>query len=98
MTRSHFLLYLWILLGFLPSALIAQNKNQSGKTTHREHLFGPALASYSITSSELKGAWYYVVSGHGGPDPGAVGKIGNEELHDDEYAADIVLRLARIEW
>ena len=36
-----------------------------------------------------------MVSGHGGPDPGAIGRIGKIELHEDEYAYDIVLRLAR---
>ena len=37
----------------------------------------------------------YLVSGHGGPDPGAIGKVGNRELHEDEYAYDIILRLGR---
>lgn len=58
-------------------------------------LFGKALASYQVTSSELKGACFYLVSGHGGPDPGAIGKMGSHELHEDEYAYDIMLRLAR---
>ncbi len=38
---------------------------------------------------------FYVVSGHGGPDPGAIGRVGKHELHEDEYAYDIALRLAR---
>lgn len=58
-------------------------------------LFGKALANYQVTSSELKGACFYLVSGHGGPDPGAIGKMGSHELHEDEYAYDIMLRLAR---
>ncbi|MDL2208092.1 N-acetylmuramoyl-L-alanine amidase [Parabacteroides sp. OttesenSCG-928-O15] len=61
----------------------------------REPLFGKALEEYEITSNELKGATFYVVSGHGGPDPGALGKKGKQELHEDEYAYDIALRLAR---
>lgn len=61
----------------------------------REPLFGKSLASYEIISEELKGATFYVVSGHGGPDPGAIGKMGRSELHEDEYAYDIALRLAR---
>lgn len=61
----------------------------------REPLFGPALAEYDIVSSELKGATFYIVSGHGGPDPGAIGKMGSHKLHEDEYAYDIALRLAR---
>ena len=59
-------------------------------------LFGKALANYQVTSSELKGACFYLVSGHGGPDPGAIGKLNGQQLHEDEYAYDITLRLARI--
>lgn len=65
------------------------------KRANYEPLFGKELASYKVTSSELKGACFYLVSGHGGPDPGAIGRIGKIELHEDEYAYDIVLRLAR---
>ena len=70
----------------------AQKKKQaSGK----EPLFGKALASYPITSRELSGACFYLVSGHGGPDPGAIGTYLDHKLHEDEYAYDIVLRLGR---
>ena len=48
----------------------------SGKTIH-EPLFGKELAKVQVTGNRLKGACFYVVSGHGGPDPGAIGKIGN---------------------
>ena len=67
----------------------------AAKRANYEPLFGKELASYKVTSSELKGACFYLVSGHGGPDPGAIGRIGSVELHEDEYAYDIVLRLAR---
>ena len=60
-----------------------------------EPLFGKEMAEYKVTSSELKGCCFYLVSGHGGPDPGAIGKMGNVELHEDEYAYDVMLRLAR---
>lgn len=59
-------------------------------------LFGKALANYQVTSSELKGACFYLVSGHGGPDPGAIGQMNGHQLHEDEYAYDITLRLARV--
>ena len=59
-------------------------------------LFGKALANYQVTSSELKGACFYLVSGHGGPDPGAIGKMNGHQLDEDEYAYDITLRLARV--
>lgn len=60
-----------------------------------EPLFGKVHAAYSVTSSELKGAVFYLVSGHGGPDPGCIGRYNGKELHEDEYAYDIVLRLGR---
>ncbi|WP_291530458.1 N-acetylmuramoyl-L-alanine amidase family protein [Bacteroides sp. UBA939] len=66
----------------------------SGKTIN-EPLLGKELAKVRVTGSRLKGACFYVVSGHGGPDPGAIGRIGNTELHEDEYAYDVALRLAR---
>ena len=71
-----------------PLASAPQKKNY-------QPLFGKSLASYKVTSSDLKGACFYLVSGHGGPDPGAIGKMGSHELHEDEYAYDIMLRLAR---
>ena len=64
-------------------------------TTINEPLFGKQLANVKVTSNRLAGACFYVVSGHGGPDPGAIGKVGRYELHEDEYAYDIALRLAR---
>ena len=64
-------------------------------TTINEPLFGKQLANVKVTSNRLAGACFYVVSGHGGPDPGAIGKVGRYELHEDEYAHDIALRLAR---
>lgn len=66
-----------------------------GAKNIHEPLFGKALANVKVTGNRLKGACFYVVSGHGGPDPGAIGKIGNIELHEDEYAYDVALRLAR---
>ena len=71
-------------------------QGSSGKRRQNyEPLFGKSLAKYNVTSSDLKGACFYLVSGHGGPDPGAIGKMGSHSLHEDEYAYDIMLRLAR---
>ena len=67
---------------------------QTTLKTGLEPLFGEKFAQYEIVSDRLKGACFFLVSGHGGPDPGAVAKVGNIELHEDEYAYDIMLRLA----
>ncbi len=46
-----------------------------------------------IVDSLLFGAVYYLISGHGGPDPGAVSYVDGNMICEDEYAYDISLRL-----
>ena len=58
-------------------------------------IFGPTYANTPLQSNRLQGQIFYLVSGHGGPDPGAVGKRGNAALCEDEYAYDVTLRLCR---
>ncbi len=60
-----------------------------------EPLYGKEREKFKIESDDLDGAVYYLVSGHGGPDPGALGKYGDKTLSEDEYAYDITLRLAK---
>lgn len=74
-----------------------EQKNTSAQAarTHKEPLFGRKYDDVQLTGNRLKGACFYVVSGHGGPDPGAIGKVGKRQLHEDEYAYDVALRLAR---
>lgn len=68
----------------------------ASRVTHTESLFGAAQGTVPITNHELEGACLYIVSGHGGPDPGAISIMNGHELHEDEYAYDISLRLARL--
>lgn len=63
--------------------------------TKRFDMFGSKYADVEIKSDELKGAIYYLISGHGGPDPGAVGKYNGHMVCEDEYAYDVTLRMAR---
>ncbi len=58
-------------------------------------IFGEEHQKLEILSNELEGSVFYLVSGHGGPDPGAVGKHTQGDLCEDEYAYDVTLRLAR---
>jgi len=60
-----------------------------------EPLFGKASEHVEIIDQQLRGAVFYLVSGHGGPDPGAMGKIGKNILCEDEYAYDVTLRFGR---
>ncbi len=57
--------------------------------------YGKKYKSPKYKSKQLKNFAFYLVSGHGGIDPGAIGYYKNYELHEDEYAYDITLRLAR---
>lgn len=72
----------------------SDKKSQSG-TKRKNPLFGKKYENYTVSSNRLKGACFYLSSGHGGPDPGAIGKVDGKSLHEDEYAYDITLRLAR---
>ncbi len=58
-------------------------------------IFGKAHEKVPLLNKSLEGRIYYIVSGHGGIDPGAVGKVGKYKLCEDEYAYDVAIRLAR---
>ena len=59
-------------------------------------IFGNTNSRVKRVSTKLKGKIFYVESGHGGPDPGAIGKSGKRSLCEDEYAYDVGLRVARV--
>ena len=63
--------------------------------TFFEPLFGKTYGAYTVQSNKLAGATFYLVSGHGGPDCGAIGYVNGTAIHEVEYAYDIMLRLAR---
>lgn len=69
--------------------------SKSKKRVVNYSIFGKKHAAVTITSSKLKGHVYYIVSGHGGPDPGAVTTVDGRKISEDEYAYDISLRLAK---
>ena len=72
-----------------------KNKELSVKSIKEYPIFGPAFSQVDSLSSKLKGTVYYLVSGHGGPDPGATEDYKGKLIAEDEYAYDITLRLAR---
>jgi N-acetylmuramoyl-L-alanine amidase len=75
-------------------AVAAKPAEAKGRMVHYD-IFGANYADIEITSIDLQGAVYYLVSGHGGPDPGALGKYNGHTVSEDEYAYDVTLRLAR---
>ena len=58
-------------------------------------IFGEKYAEIVSQSTRLKGNVYYLISGHGGPDPGAMTTYAGKAISEDEYAYDVTLRLAR---
>ncbi|MFD0798824.1 N-acetylmuramoyl-L-alanine amidase [Maribacter chungangensis] len=58
-------------------------------------IFGEKHKTVVEKSKRLKDNVYYLVSGHGGPDPGAMAVYANTAIAEDEYAYDITLRLAK---
>lgn len=57
-------------------------------------IYGKNYNEITIKNNNLFGTVYYLMSGHGGPDPGAVSFLGGHQLCEDEYAYDVTLRLA----
>ncbi len=75
--------------------LKAQLKTNPEPEKINYEVFGSKYREVTIKSKELAGAVYYLESGHGGPDPGAMGTLNGYTLCEDEYAYDVTLRLAR---
>ncbi|TNE34067.1 N-acetylmuramoyl-L-alanine amidase, partial [bacterium] len=69
--------------------------NSNELKTYDFNLLGEKYKTIKEVSHKLKGYVYYLVGGHGGPDPGAIGYRNGNTLSEDEYAYDIVLRLAK---
>lgn len=64
------------------------------KTISSDIYFGQNI-SLIHESNRLKNHVYYIISGHGGPDPGAMKTKNSHELCEDEYAYDVSIRLAK---
>ncbi len=58
-------------------------------------IFGKKHAEVLTKSKRLEGTVFYLISGHGGPDPGAMTNYVGKAISEDEYAYDITLRLAK---
>ncbi|NNK18758.1 MAG: N-acetylmuramoyl-L-alanine amidase [Maribacter sp.] len=80
-------------------SVAASDKNTGTEITRSEGrsfpIFGKGHETVFPKSEKLKGAVYYLVSGHGGPDPGAIAIHKDTQIAEDEYAYDITLRLAK---
>ncbi|MDC6351208.1 N-acetylmuramoyl-L-alanine amidase [Zeaxanthinibacter sp. PT1] len=80
---------------YIPESVTeAETEERLGNGTEYP-IFGSKWAYVSPVSEKLKGAVYYLISGHGGPDPGAIEEYNGKTIAEDEYAYDVTLRLAR---
>lgn len=88
---------LWVpydLLNCNSGGKVVSNETKT-KNTKSFPIFGEAHKDVTIIDTKLTGNVYYIVAGHGGPDPGAMGKYNGKTLCEDEYAYDIALRMAK---
>ena len=58
-------------------------------------IFGDDYREVARLDDDLRGHYFYLIAGHGGPDPGAMANVDGNTVCEDEYAYDVVLRLAR---
>lgn len=80
----------------IPKISSEDNPEETGSKGKRHFdIFGSKYAHTPLASNKLAGKVFYVVGGHGGPDPGAMAKRGRSYLCEDEYAYDVALRLCR---
>jgi len=87
---------LWVpydLLNCNPTS--GNNTKVATKNTKTFPIFGEEHEEVTILDTKLTGNVYYIVAGHGDPDPGAMGKYKGHTLCEDEYAYDIALRMAK---
>ncbi len=76
--------------------LFCKPKNDARSSASVEFsLLGEEYKMVDIKDQKLKDNIYYIIAGHGGPDPGAMGKYNGHTLCEDEYAYDIALRMAK---
>jgi len=83
------------LLPDAPDATTKMGREIELATGKEYPIFGKDFAFVAPKSDRLEGTVYYLISGHGGPDPGAVEVYKNQKIAEDEYAYDVTLRLAK---
>lgn len=73
----------------------APGPTRAAANASRYEIFGSQYEMVERRSNRLAGHYYYIVSGHGGSDPGSVGKLNGRQMPEDEIAYDTALRVAR---
>jgi N-acetylmuramoyl-L-alanine amidase len=83
---------LWVPYDYI--SCMPEIKKETGSTTEVP-ILGENYKIVKIIDNKLEGNVYYIIAGHGGPDPGAMGNYNGSILCEDEYAYDIALRMAK---
>ncbi len=78
-----------------PVLAASEAEDKANPGGRRFPIFGDKYAYTPLQSNRLAGQVFYIAGGHGGPDPGAMGKRAGQTLCEDEYAYDVALRLCR---
>ena len=87
---------LWVPHGLLNCSNLSTTMTTTTTNTGKNFpLFGAKYAQVQPIDNSLNNWVFYIVGGHGGPDPGAVAEIDGVTVSEDEYAYDISLRLSR---
>ncbi len=87
---------LWVPYSYINCASeLVHQSNKVAKETQVFPIFGEKHQNVTFKDDALKGHIYYIVAGHGGPDPGALGSYKGSQLCEDEYAYDVSLRLVK---
>jgi len=81
-------------LDILPPVISNPEEDKAGDRIFP--IFGAPYSYTPLESSRLKGKVFYISSGHGGVDPGAMATRGGRTICEDEYAYDVSLRLCRL--
>ncbi len=58
-------------------------------------IFGKKYEHVPLKDNSLAGKVFFIESGHGGPDPGAMATVDKHTVCEDEYAYDVALRVVR---
>ena len=58
-------------------------------------IFGKTYEHVPLKDNSLAGKVFFIESGHGGPDPGAMATVAGHTVCEDEYAYDVALRVVR---
>ncbi|MCB9261422.1 MAG: N-acetylmuramoyl-L-alanine amidase [Flavobacteriales bacterium] len=85
---------LWVPFHEMMTSTVVSKPGFKSYTT-KIPILGKEYEDVVVEDATLDKCVYYLVSGHGGPDPGAMTTKDGHDLCEDEYAYDVTLRLAR---